>query len=106
MNMRTIIIAMSSLIGTQYLGYSILYGLIAFNLVIWADIVYNIVFSTNSKVKEDISTKIQIKPENEAQVAFERWIIKKYVELTKNEAEPPIEEIPFYFSDNLTPVEA
>lgn len=106
MNTRTILIALTSLMGTQFLGFSILYGLIAFNLVIWVDIVYGLAFSTKKKVQTDIFEEVEPTSVNEAQVAFERWLIKKYVELTKAEAEPPVEEISAYFSNNLATAEA
>lgn len=106
MNTRTILIAITSVMGTQVLGFPILYGLLAFNLVIWADIVYNLAFSAKIKAQTNISPETPSKSANDAQIAFERWIIKKYVELSKAEEELPIEEIPAYFSNNLAAAEA
>ena len=92
--------------GTQILGFSILYGLLAFNLVIWVDIMYNVAFSTKKKTQTNISSEIQPESVTDAQIAFERWIIKKYVELSKANNELPVEEIPAYFSNNLAAAEA
>jgi hypothetical protein len=105
MNSRSIIIAAIAFMGTNILGFSILYSLIAFNAVIWADVIYGLVSTRPTKVQEDIPLKVEDKPVNEAQVAFERWLIKKYVELSKNGEEQPIEEIPVYFSNNLAVAE-
>lgn len=91
MNIKTILVAVTALMGAQYLGYSVLYGLIAFNMVIWLDIVYNLFFSTTKTVQGDIFEDVEAEPKNAVQVAFDRWLIQKYLESLIEEA-PVIDE--------------
>jgi hypothetical protein len=94
MNLKTFVSATFALIGTYILGFPLVICFLAFNAFFWCEIVYDLITYEKEEVVEETSEEIASESEKSMQIEFERFLIRKYVELEALENEILTEEIP------------
>lgn len=94
MNLKTFVGATFALIGTYSLGLPLVICFLAFNVVFWCEIVYDLITYNKEEVEDENSEKTKSEAKDSMQIEFERFLIRKYVELEALENEILNEEIP------------
>jgi hypothetical protein len=106
MNIKTTLFAINMLLGTLYLGFPLLVSILAFNIIFWIGMGYNFFTSTEDEVLDKLLVKTKAPALSSEQIAFERFLIKNYVESHFTETELINQEIPSLEQRVVAPIEA
>jgi hypothetical protein len=106
MNMKVTLLALNVLIGSLYLGFPPIYSVVAFNAIFWVGLIYDLNTSTEDEIVDKLLAKTKQAGPTEEQVAFERFLIRNYVESNFIDPELPDSEIPRIERPIASPIEA
>jgi hypothetical protein len=106
MNIKTTLLAINVLIGSLYVGIPISLAVIGFNAIFWIGIVYSYYTSTEDDLVDKLLAKTKASTPTEEQVAFERFLIRNYVESNFTGSELSNQEIPNLEQRIISPLEA
>lgn len=106
MNIKTTLLAINVLIGSLYIGLPLTIAVIGFNAIFWIGLVYTYFTSTEDDVVDKLLAKTKAKAPTEEQVAFERFLIRNYVESNFTGSELSNHEIHSIEQNIIPPVEA
>jgi hypothetical protein len=106
MNIKTTLLAINVLIGSLYVGIPIYVAVIGFNAIFWVGLVYSYMTSTEDDLVDTLLAKTKVSGPSEEQVAFERFLVRNYVESNFTNSELPNPEIPSLEQRIIPPVEA
>ncbi|MHA2093911.1 MAG: hypothetical protein ACW98F_04710 [Candidatus Hodarchaeales archaeon] len=94
MNMKITLLAINVLIGSLYLGFPPIYGVVGFNAIFWIGLIYDLATSTEDKIVDKLLTKRKAARPTSEQIAFERFLVRNFVESNFTDTELPNSEIP------------
>ena len=103
MDIKLTLVATTALIGAYLLGIPFLYCLLAFNVVIWGDILYRLVTSTEDEILNKLLTETTARQPTQTQVKFDKLFLQKYLESTLPNNSIPNEEIQL-LENNITTI--
>ncbi len=106
MNIKTTLLAINVLIGSLYVGLPIYVAVIGFNAIFWVGLIYSHLTSTENDLVDKMLAKTKASAPTAEQIAFERFLIRNYVESNFTSAELSNQEIPSLEQRIIPPVEA
>lgn len=106
MNMKITLLAINVLIGSLYLGFPALYGVVAFNAIFWIGLMYDLTTSTENEIVDKLLAKTKPSGPTEEQIAFERFLVRNFVESNFIDPELTDSEIPRIERPIASPIEA
>lgn len=106
MNLKTTLFAINVLLGTLFLGFPVFVSILAFNIIFWVGMGYSFYTSTDDEVLDKLLVKAKARAPTSEQIAFERFLIKNYVESNFTETELLNQEIPSIEQRVVAPIEA
>jgi hypothetical protein len=106
MNIKTTLLAINVLIGSLYVGLPISAAVIGFNAIFWIGFIYSYLTSTEDDLVDKLLTKTKASASTAEQIAFERFLVRNYVESNFTGSELSNQEIPSLEQHIIPPVEA
>jgi hypothetical protein len=106
MNIKITLLAINVLIGSLYLGFPPLYGVVAFNTIFWIGMIYDLTTSTEDQIVDKLLTKRKAAGPTSEQIAFERFLVRNFVESNFTDPELSNSEIPSIEQRIAPPIEA
>lgn len=106
MNIKTTLLAINVLIGSLYVGLPTAVAVIGFNAIFWAGMIYSYYTSTEDAIVDQLLAKTKVTGPTEEQVAFERFLIRNYVESNFTGSELSNSEIRSLEQRIVPPIEA
>jgi hypothetical protein len=106
MNIKTTLLAINVLIGSLYVGIPIYLAVIGFNAIFWVGIIYSYLTSTEDDLVDKLLSKTKVSDPTAEQIAFERFLIRNYVESNFTGSELSNQEIPSLEQRIIPPIEA
>lgn len=88
MSMKITLLALNVLIGSLYLGIPAFYGVVTFNAIFWIGLIYEFATSTEDQLVDQLLAKRKTAGPTPEQIAFDRFLVKNFVE--SNFANPEV----------------
>lgn len=101
MNIKVILLAIIGLIGAYILGFSLFHSFLTFNVILWSGITYSLVIKDEEAIIKEILTEIRPSPPGSMQIEFERFLLRKYTEISSTEREILNREIQIAEESNI-----
>ncbi|MHA2181674.1 MAG: hypothetical protein ACXAAH_09650 [Promethearchaeota archaeon] len=105
MNIKIILLAIMGLIGTYFLEFSFFNSFLTFNVILWSGIAYSLIIKDEETIVKEILTEIRPSPPNSTQIEFERFLLRKYTEISSTEREILNREIQIAEESNVSILE-
>lgn len=101
MNIKIVLLAIMGLIGAYFLNFSFFNSFLTFNAILWSGIAYNLIIKDEEEIVKEILTEIRPSPPDSTQIEFERFLLRKYAEISSAEREILNREIQIAEESNI-----